>query len=150
MSIPACSTARPGGGSVNDYRTLHVPQAFVDAAAPSEVAWMSKRLCCVYTRVQVTDRAEPYLVNYDADERPVAGADTFEDAASAAYDDVCDMGMGSEDCSSQRECVEDAREEGATARSSSSGARQRRSYSAAVGLVWMLVALVPSSALMSR
>ena len=102
---------------------------------------MSKRLCCVYTRVQVTDRAAPYLVNYDTDERSVPG-DTFELAASAAYEDVCSMSMGSKDCSSQSECVEEARAEGAKPKASSSSARRRRSHSVAVGLVWMMAALV--------
>ena len=93
-TVPTCTSRRPGGGSVRDFRTLYIPQAFLDAANASAVAAHSGRLCCVYTRTTLTNRDRPYLVTYDNNERAVDGA-SFEQAADSAFNAMCNMGMTS-------------------------------------------------------
>ena len=92
---------------MRDFRTLYIPQAFLDAANASAVAAHSGRLCCVYTRTTLTNRDRPYLVTYDNNERAVDGA-SFEQAADSAFNAVCNMGMGREDCEAQAGCVREA------------------------------------------
>ena len=110
MPLPACTSTRPGGtGSVRDYRTLYVPSILVGAASPAHIEAYSARLCCVYTRISAltAGEASPYLTTYDDARQPVL-ADTFEQAAVAAFESVCQMGMGSQDCARRSQCAQEA------------------------------------------
>ena len=105
-SLPACAADRPGGET---HRTLYVPAPLSDAASESLVASWTAKLCCVYTWAVACSQpgCTPYLVTYDGSRRSYA-ATSFEGAATAAFDDICGMSMGSRDCASQADCIAQA------------------------------------------
>ena len=101
-SLPPCLSDRPGDES---YRTLYVPQSFVDSAPPVALVSWSQKLCCTFNRLAITTEAVPFLITYDGGKRTYGGASTFVAAATAAHADVCGMSMGSQDCSNGAVCI---------------------------------------------
>ena len=98
-ALPECTTDRPGWAS---HRTMYLPS--VHAAAASE-SWASA-LCCVFTHVVEDAGAErPYMITYDGSKQWYDGNDSADTIMERAYDDVCDMGMGRDDCEDEASCV---------------------------------------------
>jgi len=94
--LPACDSDRPGWAS---HRTLVVSLAARGGTSEGEVVAWTQKLCCVYTHVEVAQRATSQMTNFDGSTIVYDGA-SFEEVAAAAYDDICDMPMGSTDCAS--------------------------------------------------
>jgi len=71
-----------------------------------EEQW-SHDLCCVYTHVEIMeDASTPYLKTYDGnieymDPCDITGAVSV---MKTAWDNICDMSMGEEDCNDSDEC----------------------------------------------
>ena len=104
FALPECSSNRPGWA---DHRILQVPSNMLSGDS-IENAW-TEALCCVYTHVEViastTNKASFEL--YDGRTYNIK-ANSFEDLSNAVYEDICDMPMGSHDCSSKSACVQSA------------------------------------------
>ena len=128
-----CTTDRPG--SWPDHRTLYVPSerlfpwhtndndnananktitmADLTDITNTSVAWIQS-LCCVYTYVELVEGAltssqeeTAQLELYDGYTYAIPG-DSLIEIAAYAMDDICGMSMGSEDCSEQSKCVDEA------------------------------------------
>jgi len=69
-------------------------------------------LCCIYTHVEKYDNDgdNSYLETYDGSEYSV-GKGGFLTTAKKVKKDICNMSMGSQDCSSKQKCMEDALED---------------------------------------
>ena len=104
-AVPKCTADRPGSQT---HRTLHVPQAFLDNALDAIADGWTAKLCCTYNHVEITDDSTAYLVTYDGNRRNYDDAATFAEAAQAAHEDVCQMGMGSQDCANGASCIASA------------------------------------------
>merc|ERR1712157_320366 len=65
-------------------------------------------LCCVYTHVEIRDDRDGRMQLYDGSERKVGG-NKLPKMAKKAYDEICDMYMGSTDCENQKKCVRQAK-----------------------------------------
>ena len=105
-ALPSCTSDRPSSWAT--HRTLELPQSFVDAAPPGELTAWANALCCVYTHVEASSTPVPRLTTYDGDVKTYLSSVSAIGAMETAYDDVCNMGMGSEDCQNQRSCVTEA------------------------------------------
>lgn len=103
-ALPECFSDRPGWA---DHRTLFVPETMM-SGDPIDDAW-AEALCCVYTYVEVISSSSKKVTFeiYDGSKRSIT-ATTFEELATIAYEDICDMSMGSRDCRNQATCVENA------------------------------------------
>jgi len=103
-AIPSCDSNRPGNES---YRTLQVPSSML-TNYQEENNWVTA-LCCVYTHVVVASDgvSSPMMVRYDGSAYIMRGLTSVE-VMQNAYDDICSMNMGSEDCLNQAQCIEDA------------------------------------------
>ena len=103
-SLPSCSTDRPGWAT---HRTLYLPSSMVsEEATDDEISWTNV-LCCVYTYVKTSDDVDkPEFELYDGSSYKIK-KDTALEVMYEAYEDICDMSMGSKDCSNQAECIED-------------------------------------------
>lgn len=103
-TLPACSANRPGWPT---HRLLELPPAMVASSSQTEATHLARRLCCVYTWVVTgpSSLATAEMTTYDGGRRAYPLATTLVAAAQAAYDDICSMSMGSQDCSSQQACV---------------------------------------------
>ena len=91
-----CSSDRPGSFS---HRTLKMPQSFVDRASASDISSYGAVLCCVYTHIESTaSSSQPVeMINMDGRSLRIPGT-TFAEVAQNAYDEGCDMYLGSQDC----------------------------------------------------
>jgi len=70
-----------------------------------EERW-SHYLCCVYTHVEITEDATPYLETYDGTIHYMASCDDSGAAKvmETAMDEICDMPMGKVDCRKSGKC----------------------------------------------
>ena len=104
--LPSCSTERPGSWAT--HRTLYLPSSMVsEEATDDEISWTNV-LCCVYTYVKTSDDVDkPEFELYDGSSYKIK-KDTALEVMYEAYEDICDMSMGSKDCSNQAECIADA------------------------------------------
>ena len=103
--LNGCSTNRPGWA---DHRSLYVPSSFASANNATTNTWVDA-LCCVYTwTFSSPSITTPYLITYAGGQRTYNSVGSMEEAGQAAYDDVCSMSMGSNDCSTNAQCVLDA------------------------------------------
>merc|ERR1712241_822203 len=83
----------------------------VSSPTAADLVWANK-LCCVYTHVQIQENADrATMLTYDMSVRSVSG-NTFVDAAKDSYDQICNMRMGSRDCSEASSCLQKAEELG--------------------------------------
>ena len=105
-ALPECTSDRPGWA---DHRTIYVPESMMSYESIDD-AW-TEALCCVYTYVQVTfdqkNSNKARFELYDGWSYKIQ-ATSFEELASKAYDDICDMQMGSQDCRKNASCVQAA------------------------------------------
>ena len=115
-----CTTDRPGWP---EHRTLFVADSMLIVPVhnntqkdtmslfESQIAWI-EALCCVYTYVEfvpaTTDAATAaQLKVYDGYIYNIEG-ESFVEIAETAMHDICGMSMGSDDCESQNECIQNA------------------------------------------
>lgn len=101
--VRACSSNRPGWAN---HRTLYVPSWMMSNPTNNDRAWMDA-LCCLYTHVQMGGN-NARLEIFDGSSYGLRTGSSFADLASRTMDDVCAMSMGREDCSRQRQCVNNA------------------------------------------
>lgn len=101
-ALPSCDSDRPNSWA--EHRTLHLP---TDMAATASDAWVDA-LCCVYTHVEEqASLTRARMTTYDGSTRWYDG-DDGDDVMERAYDAICGMSMGGDDCDSQATCVADA------------------------------------------
>ena len=109
----SCSSARPNSWATN--RILMVPSSFWEETDVNIVDAWSRALCCIYIWVEEeadASIATAALTTYVGEVRLYPDATDFVSAASSALVDTCNnMSMGSVDCYSQRECVDNALED---------------------------------------
>ena len=103
-ALPECLSNRPGWA---DHRILQVPSNML-SGDPIENAW-TEALCCVYTHVELTSSSsnKALFELYDGSKYKIK-ANSFKELSASVYDDICDMPMGSYDCSSKSTCVQSA------------------------------------------
>merc|ERR1719420_2278060 len=99
--LPSCDSDRPGGES---HRTLALPESMLGRDSDEERR-RANALCCVYTHVVIDNGWDPYLVTYDENWYYMSSDDSAVEVMKEAMDDVCDMYMGSQDCSNKAKCV---------------------------------------------
>ena len=92
-NVPHCSSDRPGSAS---HRTLVIPVDAMAATTDADAAVWTKRLCCVFTWVELAAVSASHMTNYDSS--TIAYSGTFQQIAAAAYRDICNMPMGESDC----------------------------------------------------
>ena len=104
VSIPSCISDRPGGES---HRTLYVSQSSLSDTEEDD-KW-SNVLCCLYTHVEVKNNKDwdGWLELFDGSWESTSG-NTLPEMAQDAYDQICDMSMGSRDCTNQQSCIDNA------------------------------------------
>jgi hypothetical protein len=82
-----------------------------------EKAWM-KALCCVYTAITTTTSTTTKKASmklYDGSSYDIVTGSSTSSSSSImekAYNDICKMGMGSQDCLSNSVCVKQALHDG--------------------------------------
>merc|ERR1712232_1419739 len=105
-SIPSCNSDRPGGES---HRTSYVSQSSLSNTEEDD-KWTNV-LCCVYTHVKIynNENWDGWLELYDGSWESTSG-NTLPKMAQDAYNQICDMSMGSIDCMNQKSCVDNALE----------------------------------------
>ena len=103
-AIPLCNSDRPGGES---HRTLYVTQNSLSGTVEDN-KWTNV-LCCVYTHVEITNLNDwnGWMRLYDGSWESLDG-DKLPQMAQDAYDEICDMSMGAQDCMNQKSCIENA------------------------------------------
>lgn len=105
-SVPYCNSRRPSTPNwATSYRTLHIPQSMI-TESNDEKAW-AKALCCVYTHVEATFSSNARLVLYDGSSDYIRGSSSTA-IMKDAYNDICRMSMGRDDCNSQSQCIASA------------------------------------------
>jgi hypothetical protein len=108
QQLDSCTSTRPGGGTTNAYRTLRFPSHLAPAQPSPEDFTAAEQLCCAYTRVSFAGSAtSPTLVTYDLNTVSLP-AGSFASAAQSAMSSICGMSMGSQDCASGSDCMDDA------------------------------------------
>merc|ERR1712232_703585 len=101
-AIPTCNSDRPGSES---HRTLYIASSRLTNTEEDD-KW-TNALCCVYTHVEIRNDWDGWMQLYDGSWESMSG-NTLPKMANDAYDEICDMYMGSRDCSSQNVCVSQA------------------------------------------
>lgn len=101
-AIPTCNSDRPGSES---HRTLYIASSSLTNTEEDD-KW-TNALCCVYTHVEIRNDWDGWMQLYDGSWESMSG-DTLPKMAEDAHDEICDMSMGSRDCSSQKVCVSQA------------------------------------------
>ena len=103
-AIPSCKSDRPGSQS---HRTLYITESSLSDTKEDD-KWTDV-LCCLYTHVRVKENKnwDGWLELYDGSWESTNG-DTLPEMAEDAYNQICNMSMGSKDCENRRSCIEDA------------------------------------------
>merc|ERR1712070_572035 len=111
--VPECTGDAPGWP---DHRTLFIPHTFLDTNLVEDdfITLWADKLCCIYTYIEVTMTfSTPYLVSYDGSVFDYVDASDFEATVTAAWDEICAMSMGSEECADEdiMTCIADVEAE---------------------------------------
>merc|ERR1712157_646883 len=101
-AIPTRNSDRPGSES---HRTLYIASSSLTNTEEDD-KW-TNALCCVYTHVEIRNDWDGWMQLYDGSWESISG-DKLPEMAKDAYDEICDMYMGSTDCSDQKVCVSQA------------------------------------------